>query len=85
MLYRLGELFNVPVYETPVGFKYVAPLMTAEQALMDMPKMIAMPTANAILIVTTPPVLIRYGGTVVLVTACMSKKPTGVSACASLS
>ncbi len=34
MLYRLGELFNVPVYETPVGFKYVAPLMTAEQALI---------------------------------------------------
>jgi phosphomannomutase len=33
MLYRLGELFNVPVYETPVGFKYVAPVMTAEKAL----------------------------------------------------
>jgi alpha-D-glucose phosphate-specific phosphoglucomutase len=33
MLYRLGELFNVPVYETPVGFKYVAPIMTAEKAL----------------------------------------------------
>jgi alpha-D-glucose phosphate-specific phosphoglucomutase len=33
MLYRLGELFGVPVYETPVGFKYVAPIMTAEKAL----------------------------------------------------
>ena len=33
MLYRLGELFNVPVHETPVGFKYVAPIMTAEKAL----------------------------------------------------
>jgi phosphomannomutase len=33
MLYRLGELFNVPVYETPVGFKYMAPIMTAEHAL----------------------------------------------------
>ncbi len=33
MLYRLGELFNVPVYETPIGFKYVAPVMTAEKAL----------------------------------------------------
>jgi phosphomannomutase len=33
MLYRLGELFKVPVYETPVGFKYVAPVMTAEKAL----------------------------------------------------
>ncbi|MFC1871249.1 phosphoglucomutase/phosphomannomutase family protein [Chloroflexota bacterium] len=34
MLYRLGELFNVPVYETPVGFKYVAPKMMAENALI---------------------------------------------------
>ena len=25
MLDRLGEIYNVPVYETPVGFKYVAP------------------------------------------------------------
>jgi alpha-D-glucose phosphate-specific phosphoglucomutase len=33
MLYRLGELFKVPVYETPVGFKYVAPIMTAKNAL----------------------------------------------------
>ncbi len=33
MTYRLGELFNVPVYETPVGFKYVAPIMTSEKAL----------------------------------------------------
>ena len=34
MLYRLGEIFNVPVYETPVGFKYVAPVMLAENALI---------------------------------------------------
>ncbi len=33
MLYRLGELFKVPVYETPVGFKYVAPIMTAKNVL----------------------------------------------------
>jgi len=34
MLYRLGEIFNVPVYETPVGFKYVAPIMLAQNALV---------------------------------------------------
>jgi len=34
MLYRLGEMFKVPVYETPVGFKYVAPIMVAENALI---------------------------------------------------
>jgi len=34
MLYRLGEIFEVPVYETPVGFKYVAPIMLAESALI---------------------------------------------------
>jgi len=34
MLYRLGEIFNVTVYETPVGFKYVAPIMLAENALI---------------------------------------------------
>jgi len=34
MLYRLGEIFNVPVYETPVGFKYVAPIMLAQNALI---------------------------------------------------
>ncbi len=34
MLYRLGEIFKVPVYETPVGFKYVAPIMLAENALI---------------------------------------------------
>jgi len=34
MLYRLGEIFKVPVYETPVGFKYVAPIMIAENALI---------------------------------------------------
>jgi phosphomannomutase len=33
MAYRLGELFNVPVYETAVGFKYVAPLMMEKNAL----------------------------------------------------
>ncbi|TET17924.1 MAG: phosphoglucomutase/phosphomannomutase family protein [Dehalococcoidia bacterium] len=34
MLYRLGDLFSVPVYETAVGFKYVGPLMIAENALI---------------------------------------------------
>ena len=34
MLYRLGEMFKVPVYETSVGFKYVAPIMLAEKALI---------------------------------------------------
>jgi alpha-D-glucose phosphate-specific phosphoglucomutase len=33
MIYRLGEIFKVPVLETKVGFKYVAPIMTREQAL----------------------------------------------------
>jgi phosphomannomutase len=34
MLYRLGELFSVPVHETPIGFKYVAPAMMSLNALM---------------------------------------------------
>ena len=34
MLHRLGEIFKVPVYETPVGFKYVAPLMMAKNGLI---------------------------------------------------
>jgi alpha-D-glucose phosphate-specific phosphoglucomutase len=34
MLSRLGRLFGVPVYETAVGFKYVAPLMMKEDAII---------------------------------------------------
>lgn len=34
MLPRLGKLFGVPVYETSVGFKHVAPLMVQENALI---------------------------------------------------
>ena len=34
MLYRLGEMFKVPVYETLVGFKYVAPIMLSKNALI---------------------------------------------------
>ncbi len=34
MMYRLGELFKVPVYETAVGFKYLGPKMMAENALI---------------------------------------------------
>lgn len=34
MLYRLGELYGVPVYETGVGFKYVAPKMVETQAMI---------------------------------------------------
>jgi phosphomannomutase len=34
MLYSLGEMFGVPVIETPVGFKYVAPVMLEKNALI---------------------------------------------------
>ncbi|MCS7010755.1 MAG: phosphoglucomutase/phosphomannomutase family protein [Anaerolineales bacterium] len=34
MLNKLGELYGVPVYETGVGFKYVAPKMTETNALI---------------------------------------------------
>jgi alpha-D-glucose phosphate-specific phosphoglucomutase len=34
MIDRLGEIYGVPVHETPVGFKYVAPMMLAEKALI---------------------------------------------------
>ncbi len=34
MLNKLGELYNVPVYETGVGFKYVAPKMTETDAII---------------------------------------------------
>jgi alpha-D-glucose phosphate-specific phosphoglucomutase len=34
MLNKLGELYNVPVYETGVGFKYVAPKMMETDAII---------------------------------------------------
>ncbi len=34
MISKLGKIFGVPVYETPVGFKYVAPLMMRENAII---------------------------------------------------
>ena len=34
MLDRLGEIYDVPVFETTVGFKYVAPIMHRENALI---------------------------------------------------
>jgi len=34
MLEKLGKLYNVPVYETGVGFKYVAPKMLETNAMM---------------------------------------------------
>jgi alpha-D-glucose phosphate-specific phosphoglucomutase len=34
MISQLGKLFDVPVYETPVGFRYVAPLMMEENAII---------------------------------------------------
>jgi len=34
MVDRLGEIYQVPVHETSVGFKYVAPIMVAENALI---------------------------------------------------
>lgn len=33
MIYKLGQLYHVPVYETPVGFKYIGPLMMEKGAL----------------------------------------------------
>ena len=33
MIYRLGKLFDVPVYETAVGFKFLGPVMMRENAL----------------------------------------------------
>ena len=33
MIYRLGNLFDVPVHETAVGFKYLGPVMRSENAL----------------------------------------------------
>jgi len=34
MISKLGKIFAVPVYETSVGFKYVAPLMMRERAII---------------------------------------------------
>ncbi|MDD5311674.1 MAG: phosphoglucomutase/phosphomannomutase family protein [Dehalococcoidia bacterium] len=34
MLFTLGQIYKVPVFETPVGFKYVAPVMMQEKALL---------------------------------------------------
>jgi phosphomannomutase len=34
MAFRLGEIFNVPVRQTAVGFKYISPLMLTENALI---------------------------------------------------
>ena len=34
MLFRLGDLYGVPVLETGVGFKYAGPLMMKENALI---------------------------------------------------
>jgi len=34
MVNRLGEIFKAPVYETSVGFKYVASMMVAKNALL---------------------------------------------------
>ena len=34
MLNRLGKLYDVPIYETGVGFKYIAPKFTATKALL---------------------------------------------------
>ncbi|MGD0794354.1 MAG: phosphoglucomutase/phosphomannomutase family protein [Dehalococcoidales bacterium] len=34
MAFRLGEIFKVPVYQTAVGFKYIAPVMLEKDALI---------------------------------------------------
>ena len=44
MLNRLGELYGVPVYETGVGFKYVAPKMMETDAILGGEESGAMPS-----------------------------------------
>lgn len=34
MIYKLGKIFDIPVVETPVGFKYIGPMMIKENALL---------------------------------------------------
>ncbi len=34
MIWKLGQRFNVPVFETAVGFKYIGPIMMRENALV---------------------------------------------------
>ena len=34
MINRLGELYKVPVIETPVGFKFIAPIMMSQKAII---------------------------------------------------
>ena len=34
MVHRLGDMYGVPVFETPVGFKYICPVMLRENALI---------------------------------------------------
>ena len=34
MIHRLGEIFDVPVFETSVGFKYIAPRLIKENAII---------------------------------------------------
>ena len=34
MIDRLGQLYDVPVFETPVGFKFLGPKMIAEDAIV---------------------------------------------------
>ena len=34
MVDRLGAIYDVPVFDTPVGFKYLGPVMTRENALL---------------------------------------------------
>ena len=34
MIHKLGQIYDVPVYETPVGFKHICPIMLREDALI---------------------------------------------------
>ena len=34
MLFRLSELYNVPIYETKIGFKHIGPIMIEKDALI---------------------------------------------------
>lgn len=42
MLQKLGKLYDVPVYETGVGFKYVAPKMLETNAMLGGEELVVM-------------------------------------------
>jgi len=46
MLDRLGAIYKIPIFETKVGFKYVAPVMIKENALMVVRKAVVTDSAD---------------------------------------